>query len=242
MKEIIISEVFGPTIQGEGPSVGQGAIFVRFGRCNLDCSWCDTPYTWDWMGKNGTPHNPKDELSRWTPDNLVNYVNSLYNKDLVADARLVVITGGEPLIQRGGAIQLTRQLVAHGFHVEFETNGTFEPLDVAAPHSYNVSPKLPSSGVDPAKALKYEVLAQYARLAYRDEAALKFVIASDEDLAAANEVISRLDWPVDRIWLMPEGRDVVTLDKGIEFLKAADTEYQISDRLHVRKWGDVRGH
>ena len=45
---LVVAEVFGPTFQGEGPSTGQRAGFVRLGRCNLDCSWCDTPYTWDW--------------------------------------------------------------------------------------------------------------------------------------------------------------------------------------------------
>lgn len=46
--ELVVSEVFGPTFQGEGPSLGRRAGFVRLGRCNLDCSWCDTPNTWDW--------------------------------------------------------------------------------------------------------------------------------------------------------------------------------------------------
>src|SRR4029450_7825218 len=55
--ELVVSEVFGPTFQGEGPSVGRRAGFVRLGRCNLDCSWCDTPYTWDWER-----HDPAVEL------------------------------------------------------------------------------------------------------------------------------------------------------------------------------------
>ena len=54
---LVISEVFGPTVQGEGPTIGRRAAFVRLGRCNLDCSWCDTPYTWDWER-----YDPKVEL------------------------------------------------------------------------------------------------------------------------------------------------------------------------------------
>ncbi len=45
--QLLISEVFGPTLQGEGPSAGQAAAFVRLGACNLSCAWCDTAYTWN---------------------------------------------------------------------------------------------------------------------------------------------------------------------------------------------------
>ncbi len=51
---LVVSEVFGPTFQGEGPTLGRRAAFVRLGRCNLDCSWCFVPETpilmadWTW--------------------------------------------------------------------------------------------------------------------------------------------------------------------------------------------------
>lgn len=40
MNLLRVSEVFGPTFQGEGPSAGRPAVFVRLGGCNLNCSWC----------------------------------------------------------------------------------------------------------------------------------------------------------------------------------------------------------
>ena len=52
--DLVISEVFGPTFQGEGPTLGRRAAFVRLGRCNLDCTWCFAPETpvlmadWTW--------------------------------------------------------------------------------------------------------------------------------------------------------------------------------------------------
>ena len=45
---LVVNEVFGPTVQGEGPSAGRRCGFVRLGRCNQACTWCDTAYTWDW--------------------------------------------------------------------------------------------------------------------------------------------------------------------------------------------------
>ena len=42
-----ISEIFGPTIQGEGVLIGQPTVFVRIGGCDYRCSWCDTLHAVD---------------------------------------------------------------------------------------------------------------------------------------------------------------------------------------------------
>lgn len=44
----MVSELFGPTVQGEGPSAGQLASFARMSGCPLSCRRCDTSWTWDW--------------------------------------------------------------------------------------------------------------------------------------------------------------------------------------------------
>ncbi|RWD90497.1 MAG: 7-carboxy-7-deazaguanine synthase QueE, partial [Mesorhizobium sp.] len=41
---IRISEIFGPTVQGEGPLIGRPTVFVRTGGCDYRCRWCDTLY------------------------------------------------------------------------------------------------------------------------------------------------------------------------------------------------------
>ena len=42
-----VVEVFGPTVQGEGPYAGRVCHFLRLGGCDYRCSWCDTPYAVD---------------------------------------------------------------------------------------------------------------------------------------------------------------------------------------------------
>jgi len=63
---IRINEIFGPTFQGEGQTIGKLSEFVRVSGCNLTCSWCDTPYTWDWKGLNGVVYDPKKETIGFT--------------------------------------------------------------------------------------------------------------------------------------------------------------------------------
>ena len=47
MIKLRISEIFGPTIQGEGALIGKPTVFVRAGGCDYRCSWCDTLYAVD---------------------------------------------------------------------------------------------------------------------------------------------------------------------------------------------------
>src|SRR4051812_39689210 len=42
-----VVEIFGPTVQGEGPDIGRPAYFVRFGGCDFRCSWCDSMHAVD---------------------------------------------------------------------------------------------------------------------------------------------------------------------------------------------------
>src|SRR3954451_18718764 len=102
---LVVSEVFGPTFQGEGRSLGRRCGFVRLGRCNLACTWCDTKYTWDW-----SQYDPSVELRRRTVDEVV--------ADLAAmDVPMVVITGGEPLLQQRAMAALVQQCKERGWRV-----------------------------------------------------------------------------------------------------------------------------
>jgi 7-carboxy-7-deazaguanine synthase len=102
-----VVEIF-PTLQGEGPYVGQPSVFVRLGGCNLACDFCDT------------------EFEKFEEMNLESVVERiLHTAGTVRD--LVVITGGEPLRQNIGP--LCEKLLAVGLRVQIETNGTlWRPL------------------------------------------------------------------------------------------------------------------
>ena len=43
---IPVAEIFGPTIQGEGPHVGMKTLFVRVAGCDFKCAWCDSKFAW----------------------------------------------------------------------------------------------------------------------------------------------------------------------------------------------------
>ncbi len=151
------------TLQGEGAQTGRPAVFLRFAGCNLwsglerdrataICDFCDT----DFFGTNG-PGGGKFPNAA----GLARAVAGAWPSD-AGGARLVVCTGGEPLLQLGPS--LIEALHAQGFEVAVETNGTLpapEGLDWIC-----VSPKIgadlvqtrgdelkfvyPQKGVDPA--------------------------------------------------------------------------------------------
>lgn len=230
---LVVSEVFGPTFQGEGPSTGRCCGFVRLGRCNLDCSWCDTPYTWDWKGKNGTAFDPSQELTKRTVASIVSELRPM----LVG---LVVVSGGEPMLQARSLDVLVRMLEAELIAVEVETNGT-RPPSLPAWVDYNVSPKLAHSGCDPQLRYNPDVLDAFVELGRRSR--FKFVVQQMRDLDEVDVLVAT--HKIDRrcVWVMPEGRTVDELDQHMGVIADAvlDRRYNLTGRLHVQLWGDKRG-
>ena len=116
-----VKEIF-LTLQGEGVQAGSRAVFLRFAGCNLwsgreqdrataQCTFCDTDFVGtdgEGGGKFETAQALADSVERaWGP---------------AKSERLVVITGGEPMLQLDSA--LVDELHARGFRVAIETNGT----------------------------------------------------------------------------------------------------------------------
>jgi len=91
------------TIQGEGYHQGKAAYFIRLGGCDVGCVWCDVKDSWD------VEKHPKLNVER------------LKLNVLETPAKLIVITGGEPLMHNLDA--LTTVLQQQGLQTNIETSG-----------------------------------------------------------------------------------------------------------------------
>lgn len=228
---IRVSEVFGPTIQGEGPHAGRACHFIRLGGCNLSCDWCDTPYS---TGMHGIPLHTVP----------VRTVGSIV--DEIPAGTMVVITGGEPLIHtRRDAFQsLVLTLKAKGCEVHVETNGTLLPQGEAAVliDHFTVSPKI---GVNMVKKNHTPTLANWAD--YADRAILKTVWDTDnadEFVQHSIQLADQAGIPRGNVWVMPEGATTGQLQQRWPTIAqaAADAGINATHRLHALAWGDSKGH
>lgn len=93
------------TVQGEGFYTGHAAYFIRLAGCDVGCHWCDVKESWD------PEQHPLTTLDK------------IVAGALQYPGRLVVITGGEPLIYN--LIPLTEKLKAAGFIINIETSGAY---------------------------------------------------------------------------------------------------------------------
>jgi len=232
-KSLTISEVFGPTLQGEGKSQGMHTMFVRLGLCNLDCAWCDTPYTWDWTGKNGNAYDKETELQRMPITQLL--------ERMPDGVKRVVVTGGEPMVQQATLLDFVWGVMRKGYMTEIETNGTLMPssdwadLDV----QFNVSPKLANSGVARNKAINIGVLTEYKH----HGATFKFVVENNDCIREVVAIAHEARIAPNDIWLMPQGRTSTDILAQLPWLfdKCSQHGFNLSARLHVLAHNDKRG-
>lgn len=133
------------TIQGEGPFAGIPAVFIRLGGCNLACTFCDTEF---------------ESFSEMALDAIV-----ARTRQIAGAAKLVVITGGEPL--RQPIERLCASLILSGFRIQVETNGTLY-RDLPEGVSIVCSPKNTSGNYAP---IRDDLLARLD--------AIKFIVSAD---------------------------------------------------------------
>jgi organic radical activating enzyme len=123
VSELNLVEIFS-SIQGEGTHVGAPTLFVRLGGCDLRCSWCDSPHTWQpapacriEVGRG----SGRFEI-RANPVSVEAVIAAAEALDLAAH-EFASLTGGEPLLQAEAVAAIARALRARGPRILLETHG-----------------------------------------------------------------------------------------------------------------------
>ena len=158
---LTVNEIFA-SIQGESSHAGRPCVFIRLTGCNLRCSYCDTRYAYE----EGTQRE----------------IAEIEQAVRSCGYPLVEVTGGEPLLQPETPA-LVRQLLAGGYTVLLETNGSLDIGAVDARCCRIVDVKCPSSGQAEKNRLE-----NLALVTPNDE--VKFVIAERGDFDYARGVIA----------------------------------------------------
>ena len=238
-RPIIVSELFGPTIQGEGAVIGKPTIFVRTGGCDYRCIWCDTLYA-------VLPEYKSDWRSMTTEEIFAEVQRLSDNKPI-----LVTLSGGNPAIQPlGGLVDLGH---THGYTFAIETQGSIAQPWFARLDYLILSPKPPSSK----QVTRWERLDHcitYAAGGKRKvQVCLKVVVFDEEDFAYARSVAER--YPGIPLYLqagnhtpphLAQEIDMVGIMRRMDWLierVVAEKWYNVTvlPQLHVMLWGNKRG-
>lgn len=236
---IRVSEIFGPTIQGEGVLIGLPTVFVRTGGCDYRCSWCDSLHAVD--------NRFRSDWQAMSVEQVWKQVRALSGGEPLT----VSLSGGNPAIQPlGGLIELGHR---EGYRFALETQGSvardwFSTLDTLV-----LSPKPPSSQMITDWA-RFETCLAAAQ--GRPLTVLKLVVFDDEDYAYAKDAAAR--YPHLPVYLQPgnhtppspDADDVIVDMTGVmrrmEWLVDKVTqdrwfEARVLPQLHVLLWGNTRG-
>ncbi len=207
-----VTEIFF-SIQGEGTRAGRPCIFVRFTGCDLRCNYCDTAHAFT-GGREMGREEILAEVARHP-------------------CRLVLLTGGEPMLQRE-LPDLARDLLERGYEVTVETHGQ-APLGALPAEVVRIADvKTPGSG-EPAGDLAW-----LGRLQPHDE--VKFVVSSEEDFRWSLEVIRRHLLPGRATVLVGPVLGRVDPRDLARWLLESGIDARLNLQLHKVIWGpDVQG-
>ena len=182
------------TLQGEGFHQGRAAYFIRLGGCDVGCVWCDVKDSWD------ASKHPQVSIEQ------------LVSEASAFPGRLVVITGGEPLMHP--LDELTAALHAGGFETNIETSGS-HPLSgkwdwiCLSPKKF----KAPLPGITPLAS------------------ELKVVIFNKSDFDWA-ELYAALVNPSCKLYLQPEWeKAAIVTPMIIDYIKA-NPQWELSLQVH----------
>lgn len=207
-----VAEVF-RSLMGEGACVGASSVFVRFSRCNLRCSFCDTKYSWG-PGRRVEVEKLASEIKTLLP------------------AELVVFTGGEPLLQDNNEL-LRLCGILEKEKLLIETNATLTPSEelINAIDIWSISPKLKNSG----QQLAYGEL-EWVKKA--KEWYFKFVVVKpEEDLPDVERFVEAHGIPHSLVFLQPAnvlGESYLEKARHLaEYCIEKGLKFRVVPQLHV---------
>lgn len=235
---IRVSEIFGPTIQGEGVLIGEPTVFVRAGGCDYRCVWCDTPHAVD--------ASFRDEWRPLSAQAIWQEVERLSGGRPLT----VSLSGGNPAIQPFGP--LIAQGRAAGYRFALETQGSIARDWFADLDTLVLSPKPPSSRM----ATDWTALEDcLAAAGAQPRVVLKFVVFDAADYAFAKDAAAR--HPALPVFLQPgnpveaarsasETADLPAMMDRMRWLverTLADGWFapRILPQLHALIWGHRKG-
>lgn len=227
MRKVPVVEIF-ESFQGEGRFMGRRALFIRFAGCNLvgECKYCDTNFrVRKLMTLNGIVSSVMDYLAN--------------------DGKLVVFTGGEPMIYQNVIADIIRYSDRDGRAIfQIETNGTIRP-------SSSFIEWIDRIVVSPKRGYEGKAYKNFASngLMLKRITDWKYVVGNvpkdstfwkpKEIKKIVRDMVHSYNVSLDRIWLMPYGanRDEIIKNSRIVWKLARKLGVNYSDRIHIRVFG-----
>ena len=209
---LIVNEIY-ETINGEGPLQGLRTVILRLMGCNLRCSYCDSAFAYN-------------EGERMTFDEVLDKIK-------VFKSKRVLVTGGEPLCQRG-TIPFIKLLLEKNYEVSLETNGTFSLKEVPPKCLKVVDVKTTDSG--------FEDSFQIDNLNHIKKGdCLKFVIGSREGYLFSKKFITQsFDKLRGEIYFSPVyGK--ISYEEVVKWILEDNLDVRFSLQIHKIIWGEKRG-
>lgn len=209
---LLVHEVYA-SLQGEGTHVGLPCVFVRTTACHLRCRYCDTAHAFHEGTLRALDDVVRDVLGFGLP--------------------LVLVTGGEPLLQPA-TLPLLARLCDEGLEVLLETSGGVTTKNVDPRVRVILDVKTPGSG-----EVERNVWANLERLRPHDE--VKIVLCSEDDYAFAKQlVLEKKLHERCAVLLSPEAE---RMDKRWLAERIVEDRLPVRMQLQLHKviWGEKRG-
>lgn len=242
-RAIPVAEVFGPTIQGEGPDAGRPCYFVRYGGCDYSCSWCDSLIAVEPASVRNLPKLDGETI-----------ITKLVELGAI-EGSTVVLSGGNPVLHELGP--MVDVMLSLGWRPVVETQGSRWKSWLRDVSLVVCSPKPPSSGM----TTDWQKLDLFVRQTvdggldadHLHRLALKVVVGDMDDYEYAVAVHRRYpDIAFYASVLNPAGSDGEAFDLGDVLARyrwlceqaASDARMvnaRVMPQLHTLAWGSEMG-